>query len=105
MLSTNSVIHRSASRGGNVAAASPVLEVKDLVVDYDAGKTSVRAVNGVDLQLASGEFLGLVGESGCGKSTLCFAIARLLGDNAEITRGDVLFSGKNLVHLREKQLR
>jgi peptide/nickel transport system ATP-binding protein len=88
-----------------VAAAPPILEVKDLVVDYDAGKTNVRAVNGVDLQLGRGEFLGLVGESGCGKSTLCFAIARLLGDNAEISRGDVLFSGQNLVHLREKQLR
>jgi peptide/nickel transport system ATP-binding protein len=88
-----------------VAAAPPVLEVKDLVVDYYAGKTSTRAVNGVDLQLGRGEFLGLVGESGCGKSTLCFAIARLLGDNAQISRGDVLFSGQNLVHLREKQLR
>jgi peptide/nickel transport system ATP-binding protein len=88
-----------------VAAAPHVLEVKDLVVDYYAGKTSVRAVNGVDLQLGRGEFLGLVGESGCGKSTLCFAIARLLGDNAEITRGEVLFAGQNLVHLREKQLR
>jgi peptide/nickel transport system ATP-binding protein len=87
-----------------VAAAPRVLEVKDLVVDYYAGKTSTRAVNGVDLQLGRGEFLGLVGESGCGKSTLCFAIARLLGDNAEIS-GDVLFSGQNLVHLREKQLR
>ncbi len=88
-----------------MAAAPHVLEVKDLVVDYYAGKTSVRAVNGVDLQLGRGEFLGLVGESGCGKSTLCFAIARLLGDNAEITRGEVLFAGQNLVHLREKQLR
>jgi peptide/nickel transport system ATP-binding protein len=88
-----------------VAAAPHVLEVKDLVVDYYAGKTSTRAVNGVDLQLGRGEFLGLVGESGCGKSTLCFAIARLLGDNAQISGGDVLFSGQNLVHLREKQLR
>lgn len=88
-----------------MSVAPHVLEVKDLVVDYYAGKTSTRAVNGVDLQLGRGEFLGLVGESGCGKSTLCFAIARLLGDNAEIARGDVLFAGENLVYLREKQLR
>ncbi|HEX6507512.1 MAG TPA: ABC transporter ATP-binding protein [Chloroflexota bacterium] len=88
-----------------MAATPPILEVRDLVVDYLAGKDDVRAVNGVSLELAHGEFLGLVGESGCGKSTLCYAIARLLGDNAEIVSGDVLFSGQNLVHLREKQLR
>ncbi len=88
-----------------MSVAPHVLEVKDLVVDYYAGKTRTRAVNGVDLQLGRGEFLGLVGESGCGKSTLCFAIARLLGDNAQISEGDVLFAGQNLVYLREKQLR
>ena len=88
-----------------MAGAPPVLEVTDLVVDYDTGGSDVRAVNGVDLTLGRGEFLGLVGESGCGKSTLCFAIARLLGDNAAIARGDVLFAGQNLVMLREKQLR
>ncbi len=86
-------------------AAPPVLEVKDLVVDYSTGRDSIRAVNGVDLQLRRSEFLGLVGESGCGKSTLCFAIARLLGDNADISHGEVLFAGENLVMLREKQLR
>jgi peptide/nickel transport system ATP-binding protein len=84
---------------------TPILEVRDLVVDYLAGKSTIRAVDHVSLQLQPGEFLGLVGESGCGKSTLCFAIARLLGDNAEIAGGEVIFKGKNLVHLREKQLR
>jgi peptide/nickel transport system ATP-binding protein len=79
--------------------------VQDLVVEYLAEKSNVRAVDGVSLELRRGEFLGLVGESGCGKSTLCYAIARLLGDNAEIVDGAVNFQGQNLVHLREKQLR
>jgi peptide/nickel transport system ATP-binding protein len=86
-------------------ADEPLLEVRDLAVDYLAGKSAVRAVDGVSLQVQPGEFLGIVGESGCGKSTLLFAIGRLLGDLAEISQGSVLFKGHNLVHLRERQLR
>jgi peptide/nickel transport system ATP-binding protein len=87
-----------------VRAAAPLLEVENLVVEY-LGHPSVRAVDDVSFSLLPGEFLGIVGESGCGKSTLLFAIARLLGDNAEIVGGDVRFAGKNLVHLRQRQLR
>lgn len=87
------------------ALAEPVLVVRDLGVEYLGGRRNVRAVDGVSLELRRGEFLGLVGESGCGKSTLCFAVARLLGDNAQITGGEIRFAGRNLVHLREKQLR
>ncbi len=65
----------------------------------------VRAVDGVNIDVQPGEFLGLVGESGCGKSTLLFAIGRLLSEPAEIVSGDVLFKGTNLVYLKEKQLR
>ncbi|HWE62294.1 MAG TPA: ABC transporter ATP-binding protein [Chloroflexota bacterium] len=85
--------------------ASSILEVKDLVVDYLGDRSDVRAVDKVSLQLGKGEFLGVVGESGCGKSTLCFAIARLLTPPAQIMGGSVLFKGKNLVQLREGQLR
>jgi peptide/nickel transport system ATP-binding protein len=88
-----------------VPDAQPILEVRDLVVEYLGGKQNVRAVDSVNLDLERGEFLGLVGESGCGKSTLIFAIARLLSDNAEITDGSVTFKGTNLVYLKESQLR
>lgn len=88
-----------------MAAEPPVLDVSGLSVEYLTGGDPVRAVENVSFILRRGEFLGLVGESGCGKSTLCFAIGRLLGDNAEITGGEIRFAGKNLVHLREKQLR
>lgn len=84
---------------------APILEVRDLVVDYGGGKNPVRAVDRVNLDVYPGEFLGLIGESGCGKSTLCFGIARLLGEPAEIVEGSVIFKGENLVHLRDKSLR
>jgi peptide/nickel transport system ATP-binding protein len=85
-------------------ASAPVLEVRDLTVDYATDRGDVRAVDSVDLDVAPGEFLGIVGESGCGKSTLLFAIAQLLSPPAGITGGSVLFGGRNLVTMTDKQL-
>ncbi len=85
--------------------AAPLLEVRGLSVDYVTETVDVRAVDKVNLMLDSGEFLAIVGESGCGKSTLLFAIARLLSPPAEISEGSVLFKGRDMVQLREGQLR
>ncbi|MGI8418824.1 MAG: ABC transporter ATP-binding protein [Nakamurella sp.] len=82
-----------------------VLEVRGLSVEYATGRHPVTAVDRVDLDVAPGEFLGIVGESGCGKSTLLFAIARLLSPPAEITAGSVTFAGRNLVTMTERQLK
>jgi oligopeptide/dipeptide ABC transporter ATP-binding protein len=81
-----------------------MLEVRDLTVEYFTARGSVRAVDGVNLDVRKGEFVGVVGESGCGKSTMLFAIARLLSAPAEITGGSVLFRGDDLVTMTEKQL-
>jgi peptide/nickel transport system ATP-binding protein len=82
----------------------PLLEVRDLTVEYAVARGSVGAVDQVSLNLYPGEFLGIVGESGCGKSTLLFAIAQLLSPPAAITGGSVVFKGRNLVGLTDKQL-
>ena len=84
-----------------------ILKVEDLTVAYATDAGPVVAVDDVDLELARGEFLAIVGESGCGKSTLLYAIARLLGAPmaGEIVGGRVLFQGRDLVLLEEKQLR
>jgi oligopeptide/dipeptide ABC transporter ATP-binding protein len=84
--------------------SAPVLDVRGLKVDYATAAGSVGAVDGVDLVVHPGEFVGVVGESGCGKSTLLFAIAGLLSPPAEVTAGSVLFKGENLVTMTEKQL-
>ncbi len=84
--------------------SAPVLEVRDLAVVYESARGDVVAVDGVDLDLAGGEFLGIVGESGCGKSTLLFAIAQLLTAPAMVTRGSVLFRGRSMVGLTDREL-
>ncbi|HKC18636.1 MAG TPA: oligopeptide/dipeptide ABC transporter ATP-binding protein [Candidatus Dormibacteraeota bacterium] len=65
------------------------------------GGLSVRAVDGVDLEIRRGETLGLVGESGCGKSTLARLITALL----PVTGGSVVFDGQNITKLRGAKLR
>jgi peptide/nickel transport system permease protein len=84
-----------------------VLKVENLTVAYATDAGPIVAVDHVDLDLARGEFLAIVGESGCGKSTLLYAIARLLGAPmaGEIVQGRVVFQGRDLVLLKEKQLR
>ncbi len=70
---------------------TPLLEVKNLCVDYFAEGGTVHAVTDVSFTLHRGEILGLAGESGCGKSTLAYAITRLLNPLAEVTDGEVIF--------------
>jgi oligopeptide/dipeptide ABC transporter ATP-binding protein len=82
-----------------------ILRVRDLSVAYATDAGMVGAVDLVDMDLARGEFLAVVGESGCGKSTLLFALARLLNPPALITGGTIDFKGHNMVDLTEKQLR
>ena len=72
----------------------PLLEVRNLVVEYRVGSRTVHAVSDVSFEIARGETLGLVGESGCGKSSLARAILQLTVpkagnvrfDNVELTR-------------------
>ncbi|MFD8775381.1 ABC transporter ATP-binding protein [Streptomyces sp. NPDC059916] len=83
-----------------------LLEVTDLTVTYSPrGAYAVRAVHRVGLEVAEGEFVGLLGESGCGKSTLGNAILRLLEKPAAITAGSIVFDGRDITHAGEDELR
>jgi peptide/nickel transport system ATP-binding protein len=91
--------------GPALAPDEPILDVRGLTVEYLTSDGAPRAVDAVDLTLAAGEFVAVVGESGCGKSTLLFGIARLLNPPARTVAGEVDFRGANLVQMTDKELR
>ena len=86
----------------------PLLSVNNLKIHFPVRSgvmlrqtAAVRAVDGVSLDIAPGETLGLVGESGCGKSTLGKAAVRLL----KPTAGSIHFNGVDISHLNQSQIR
>ena len=82
-----------------------VLTVKDLVVHYETEKGTVRAVNGINLELGKRRSLGLVGETGAGKTTTALALLRLVPDPpGVIKRGSILLDGEDLFLKSEKEL-
>lgn len=82
-----------------------LLEVKNLSVQFSAGKQMLTAVNDVNFSLGEQDSLGLVGESGCGKSTTAFALMRLLAANGRISGGQVLLNGVDLVSASDDYIR
>ena len=85
--------------------SQPILQIRDLRVEYATSAGPAQAVDGVTLDLAQGEFLAIVGESGCGKTTLLFAVAQLLTYPASLVSGSVLFDGVDLTSLTREELR
>ena len=77
-----------------------LLSLRDVHVHFNTAQGTVRAVNGVSLDLAVGETLGLVGESGCGKSTLGKAIMKLV----PMAGGEILIEGVDIAPLDRRQL-
>ncbi|HLQ54753.1 MAG TPA: ABC transporter ATP-binding protein [Streptosporangiaceae bacterium] len=81
------------------AVLDAVLEVRDLHVRIASRRGTVRAVDGVSFEVPRGEALGLVGESGSGKSMTLRAILGLLPPEAQVTSGQILLDGVDLVQL------
>ena len=81
-----------------------MLRTSKLSVTYAASSGSpVPALNNIDLEVASGEVVGVLGESGCGKSTLALSLLGLLPEGSHI-EGEIFFQEQNLLTLAQKQL-
>ncbi len=82
-----------------------VLRVQDLQVSFHSAMGRTLALDGLSLEVAARQIVGVVGESGCGKSTLGMASAALLPPAAQIDHGTVQVAGQDLASLSEKELR
>ncbi|MGI6035424.1 MAG: ABC transporter ATP-binding protein [Limnochordia bacterium] len=82
----------------------PLLEVKNLRTHFLTDAGVAKAVDGVDLTIAPGEVMGLVGESGCGKSVTALSIMGLIQPPGQIVDGQILFQGEDLLGLAEREM-
>ncbi len=82
-----------------------VLEVRDLRTRFFTHEGMVAAVEGLSLQVESGDVVGIVGESGCGKSTAALSFMRLLPPQGKIIGGEIILCGQDVVSLPAEQMR
>ncbi len=88
------------------AAAENLLEVRDLVVEFQTDRGVVRAVDHISFEISKGKTLGVVGESGCGKSVTALSIMRLVADPpGRVLGGPIRYEGRNLLDLDDESMR
>jgi peptide/nickel transport system ATP-binding protein len=89
----------------DVGESLPLLDVRDLTVEFHTRRGTVRAVEHVNLTVPKGETVGIVGESGSGKSVTSYAVMRILDRAGRIADGAVTFSGLDLRAAPESEMR
>ena len=85
--------------------SQPLLQLKDLRVQFHTDRGIVKAVDGVSFDLHGGERLGMVGESGSGKSTMALALMRMIKSPGRIAGGQMLLDGVDLTSLSDEEMR
>jgi len=83
-----------------------LLEVRDLKTYFYTSQGTVKAVDGISFDVASGETVALVGESGCGKTMSALSVMRLVSrPQGSIVGGEILFAGRDLLRLSDEEMR
>jgi oligopeptide/dipeptide ABC transporter ATP-binding protein len=82
-----------------------LVQIRDMSVTYHTRLGPLSAVSGVSFDIYKGEILGLVGESGCGKSTMGKALMRMIMPPGEISGGQIIFDGEDIMQYDDNQMR
>jgi peptide/nickel transport system ATP-binding protein len=83
----------------------PLLRIEDLAVEFVTPDRRTTGLDGVSLEIGTGEVVGLVGETGCGKTLTGLSVLRLLPASATITRGRLRFEGRDLAAIPDDEMR
>ena len=81
-----------------------MLEIRDLEISFYNGRKQTRRTDRVSFDVQPGEVVALVGESGCGKSITALSVLGLLPRQGRVTGGEILYQGRNLLALSEKEM-
>ncbi len=92
-------------QGTSVHGMGTLLDIQGLQTYFRTSDGVVKAVDGVDLTLRTGQTRGVIGENGCGKSVTARSIMRLIGPPGWIAGGAIYFQGRDLLRLSEEQMR
>jgi peptide/nickel transport system permease protein len=84
--------------------AHALLSVRGLKVGFQTRGAQTRVIDGVSFDIAPGETVGIVGESGCGKSATAMSIVGLLPGTGQVEAGSILFGGRDLARLSDREL-
>ncbi|MGZ5855022.1 MAG: dipeptide ABC transporter ATP-binding protein [Xanthobacteraceae bacterium] len=85
--------------------STPLLDVRDLTVEFSTRRSIVRAVEHVNISVAKGQTVGIVGESGSGKSVTSYAVMRILDRAGKIADGAIDFTGIDIRSASEESMR
>jgi len=96
---------KTAQRNETLNPNGTLLDVVDLKTYFKSMDGTVKAVDGVDFSLKPGQTLGVVGESGCGKSVTSLSIMRLVDRPGFLAGGQLMFRGRDLAKISEKEMR
>src|SRR5215212_1646688 len=99
------VRERDSQAAGRTPGPAPLLDVRNLSVEFGSAAMPFRAVDGVDLAIEPGEIVGVVGESGSGKSVTALALMGLVDEPGRVHATRLAFDGRELLGLAPRERR